>query len=458
MMRPWRTTRWNVRYAPVDDPALALIWQERIAWYPTPGRPPRRPRWWPLTLLVLAAIVLAALQAHPSIGHAQATNGNLKLLQEGLTSAGGAGSAATGRLTGALGEPLGGRATNSASVLLAGYQAAATRLPAGSRTITVDGTVSDSTATVTVNGIAATVSSGTYRATGVQLIEGPNTITVTATKGTLQSTKTIMVQLDTRPPARPAVNTPLALSSGTSYAISGTKTAGTTVWVNGQQLAVAADQTTWSTTVNLVEGDNVFTIITKDAAGNSSTANTSTIVLDNLPPVITVPSPAKTNLSPYLLTGSVDDSLTTVVVSGVTASRLGKTFEASVPLSMGANSLTITATSPNGRVSTKTVSVTRGAMPTISASNPADGSKAISGSSVSLQVTATDPEGDPIQYQALLDGQVLADWQSGPTFTWTPTDAQTGLRTLELRARDAFGGFAAKQAEVYVVYRSVAPQ
>ncbi len=100
MMRPWRTTRWNVRYAPVDDPALALIWQERIAWYPTPGRPPRRPRWWPLTLLVLAAIVLAALQAHPSIGHAQATNGNLKLLQEGLTSAGGAGSAATGRLTG----------------------------------------------------------------------------------------------------------------------------------------------------------------------------------------------------------------------------------------------------------------------------------------------------------------------------------------------------------------------
>jgi hypothetical protein len=47
--------------------------------------------------------------------------------------------------------------------------------------IEVSGTIDDDTATVVVNGATATVSDGTFSTSGIGLVEGTNTITVTAT-------------------------------------------------------------------------------------------------------------------------------------------------------------------------------------------------------------------------------------------------------------------------------------
>jgi hypothetical protein len=63
--------------------------------------------------------------------------------------------------------------------------------------INVSGTISASSSTVTVNGIVATVSAGTFTATGVPLSEGPNTITATAiSTNNLTSSHSITVILE----------------------------------------------------------------------------------------------------------------------------------------------------------------------------------------------------------------------------------------------------------------------
>jgi len=357
----------------------------------------------------------------------------------------------------ALGQPAGGTAASATIVLVAGAPTII-RLPAGTKTIAVEGTTNDSTASVTVNGIPAVITGNTFRADGIALVEGPNTITATATDAAGNaSSVSITVTLDTRPPARPTVASTPAVTTAASAALSGTKTPGTSLWINGVQIVPLGEATTWTLTVSLVEGDNVFIIVARDAAGNESTINTVNIVVDNLPPVITVTAPSKTNFNPFVFTGTVDDSLTTVVVNGVTASRSGRNFEAPLPLGLGVNPVTVTATSPRNLVSSASRTITLGRIPTISTSQPADGTTLYVGSAVTIAASATDPEDDPMEYQILLNGQVLSDWATASSSTWTPTEVQQGLRRLELRVRDAFGGFASRQAEVYVLRKPVSP-
>jgi len=66
--------------------------------------------------------------------------------------------------------------------------------------IDVSGTVSDSSSSVTVNGIIATVSAGTFTATGVPLVEGSNIITAEAVSANnLTSSHDITVTLENGP-------------------------------------------------------------------------------------------------------------------------------------------------------------------------------------------------------------------------------------------------------------------
>ena len=74
-----------------------------------------------------------------------------------------------------------------------------------------------------------------------------------------------------------------------------------------------------------------------------------------------------------------------------------------------------------------------------------------------LQATAKDQEGDPIQHRFLLDGAPLADWGASTSQPWTPLVIQTGLHTLTFQVRDAFGGVNGKEAEVFVVRPPIEP-
>lgn len=77
--------------------------------------------------------------------------------------------------------------------------------------VTVTGTIDDQDATVTVNGVSATIGDGTYTAS-VDLQEGSNDITVVATNSTGETTAGITVILNTVPGPAIAIQSPRELS------------------------------------------------------------------------------------------------------------------------------------------------------------------------------------------------------------------------------------------------------
>ena len=258
-------------------------------------------------------------------------------------------------------------------------------------TLTVIPTVSDATATVTVNDTP--VASGTA-SVFIPLVVGTNPITVlvTAQDGTTTSSYTIIV---TRSPSAVSTLSGLTLSSGTlspafasgtliytssvanattGVAITPTITDATsTVRVNGTPVASG----TASASIPLVVGANPITVLV--TAEDGTTTSTYTVTLTRISTVSTLSSLALSvgNLSPVFSTGTtayttsvpnaassmtvtpiVTDATATIQVNG-TAVASGSA-SASIPLVVGNNTITILVTAQDGTTtSTYTITVNR---------------------------------------------------------------------------------------------------
>lgn len=159
--------------------------------------------------------------------------------------------------------------------------------------ITVTGTIDKSSDTVSVNGTAATVSGGSFSASGILLREGQNILTVTATDtaGNL-GTASETVTLNTTPPQLGILaptNGAVLTSSTTTVAgnvneqVPGTINATqVTVMVNG--IAAAVSNRTFSApNVPLVQGMNTITVVATDPAGNTSQAQINVTYMGSIP-------------------------------------------------------------------------------------------------------------------------------------------------------------------------------
>jgi len=152
-------------------------------------------------------------------------------------------------------------------------------------TVDVSGTVSDSAARVTVNGIPASVSGTAFTAAGVPLIEGGNILTATAidARGHV-ATGSINVVRDLTPPHLSvqvppdgsAVFAPeVAVSGMVNDIVAGTVNAAqATVTVNGRP-ATVSNRSFLATGVPLTPGENVLSITATDASGNTGEARTT---------------------------------------------------------------------------------------------------------------------------------------------------------------------------------------
>jgi len=159
--------------------------------------------------------------------------------------------------------------------------------------ITVAGTIDNSNDTVTVNGVAATVSGGTFTVSGIVLREGANVITAIGTDsvgnvGTASET----VTLNTTPPQLGI----LAPTDGAVLATSTTTVAGNVneqvpgtinakqvvVMVNGIA-AVVSNRTFSASNVPLVQGMNTITVVATDPAGNTSQAQIHVTYMGTIP-------------------------------------------------------------------------------------------------------------------------------------------------------------------------------
>jgi hypothetical protein len=118
--------------------------------------------------------------------------------------------------------------------------------------------------------------------------------------------------------------------------VTGTTEAGTTVIVKG--IAATVTGTTFTATgVPLEYGLNTITATATDAAGNSSSAS------------ITVNLGKKINVQ-----GTRDASAITVTVNGIAATLNSGTFSALVPMTLGINTITVSAQDAAGNSSNAT--------------------------------------------------------------------------------------------------------
>ena len=159
---------------------------------------------------------------------------------------------------------------------------------------TVRGTISDPSATITVNGISAPQSGGSF-AIPVPLVEGLNVLTAVATNASgVASTATAQITLDTTPP-RITIDSPVDGSTTTSDLVTVSGLANDVVvgTVNSQDVQVTvngltaqvANRTYAALAVPLAVGKNTIQAVAHDRAGNGTTTNiTVNRVLATQPP------------------------------------------------------------------------------------------------------------------------------------------------------------------------------
>jgi hypothetical protein len=151
---------------------------------------------------------------------------------------------------------------------------------------TVSGTVDDPAATVLVNAVQAAVVNGSF-SVALPLLEGPNTITASATsEDGATGTASMQITLDTTPP-RVTITSPSDqfVTTGESISVAGIVNdivVGTVneeqaqVRVNGEQAQVA-NRTFLAKDVPLAVGPNVIRAVGRDRVGNSVTTEITVI-------------------------------------------------------------------------------------------------------------------------------------------------------------------------------------
>ena len=67
---------------------------------------------------------------------------------------------------------------------------------------------------------------------------------------------------------------------------------------------------------------------------------------------------------------------------------------------------------------------------------PSPSSPQDAGAVITWTAEASDPEGDPLQYTFLLDGQPRVDWSPNPSWTWSTSAGDVGTHGIEVKVQD----------------------
>jgi hypothetical protein len=147
---------------------------------------------------------------------------------------------------------------------------------------------------------------------------------------------------------------------------------------------------------------------------------------------------------------------TTVFVNGVDATQPGGVFAADVATTLGANDITVVATSPDGATATTTIQVTRASgapPPTIVFFSPAEGETPVAPASIQIVVGATNADGSQAWVEVGNDSPVgfsIGAGESGlAEYTWS--GVPEGTYTITARVTDGSGTVATKAITVTVL-------
>lgn len=330
--------------------------------------------------------------------------------------------------------------------------------------ILVTGPVTGSgTLTVTVNGVAATLSSGTFSAT-VPLTAGSNAISAVVQDSQSRTAQaTVTVLRDSTAPTlavtpangatltvdRPTLTATYSDSSGSGINVASFSarlddldvTAGFNAGPTGGSFTPATP---------LANGSHALVVAVRDRAGNQTTVTSSFIVIVTAAPTIAIAQPANdaiTAQASILVTGTVTGSgALSVTVNGVAATLSSGTFSATVPLSAGSNTVTAIVQDSQSRQAQAAISVVRDSVaPTVEIARPAPASQGRDARPV-LEVSYADASPssglDLDSFEATLDATNIASSftkaATGATFT-PATNLADGPHTLVSAIRDRAG-------------------
>ncbi len=235
-----------------------------------------------------------------------------------------------------------------------------------STSVTVSGSVTDQTSVkLTVGGVVTPLSSGQYNATVPLPVEGDNVIhviAVDAAGNSADSTRT--VTRDTQAPTL-AVVAPVSgfVTRFDTVQVRGSVSDLHAVTITANGVPIAVDPSgAFAGSVTLVDGSNFVTIVATDAAGNATTL-TRSIIKDSAVPVLTLNGPldgATTQQATTTVSGTVQDATTTTVrVNGTVIAVANGAFSTQIALTVGSNTITVSATDAAGNATTITRTVTR---------------------------------------------------------------------------------------------------
>ena len=94
-------------------------------------------------------------------------------------------------------------------------------------------------------------------------------------------------------------------------------------------------------------------------------------------------------------------------------------------------------------------------VPEITNISPPDGSIYYQGDAVSIYASASDADGDTLEYQFSINEEVKQSWNTSATYNWTTSSSDAGLHTIKTEVRDGMGGLASRSAEVYIFLKPI---
>ncbi len=219
-------------------------------------------------------------------------------------------------------------------------------------TVTVTG-VTEPGASVSIGGSSVSVDGSGAFSSAVSLIEGSNTIDVSASDalGNTASTSLTVVSDSTAPAISLLRSSAGLLTSKDLTVVSGVVSEAASLTVAGIPAMVHADGS-FEVPVSLVEGSNSIAIVATDAAGNQGTASL-TVARDTTPPTLTIDAlPSEVSSATVTVSGTVESSIAFVTVNGQPVTVSAGRYSTSVALSFGSNVIFVEATDAAGNTAT----------------------------------------------------------------------------------------------------------
>lgn len=128
--------------------------------------------------------------------------------------------------------------------------------------------------------------------------------------------------LESKPPAKPVIDTLPEIVGATPLTLTGTKETGTSLWINGTKRIDLNEESAWQVELDLDPGTNNFSLVVRNDSGIESDSVFITIVYDHVAPVVVSTAPiadAEINDNTTSVSFTLADDLATVDLAATVA-------------------------------------------------------------------------------------------------------------------------------------------